>query len=403
MKGRNRPLLKKQNTASIKEIIYKFGPISRSEIAEMLSLTPPTITTNVTELMRDGLVEECEDDTVQEKPASLGRKPIKIDFVSDARYVAGIELGPYHTSYCIMDLRGNIVAQYLKEIVSERYSEMLRQVSKEISDLWEKSGIKREKILGVGVGLPGFIDSKEGLIRSSFRSGWNNQRFADDLSELVGMPVKIQNNVRARAIKSELFNRQIDADTFAYFFISHGIACPLVIKHSILSGETDGAGEVGHMVMKIDGPICLTCGNRGCLDAIASERAIRRRVAEALASSGDNPLFYGAKNPVHPDIDEILEAQKAGDKMVTAIMQDAVTYLGISLANIINLISPKLVFVDALIMRLDENREMLTKITKRNMFGLNSQEVDILFEDFDPMTGALGAATYAIQRLFIKQ
>ena len=93
-RGTNLPRVKKQNEALIKEIIYKYGPISRSKIAEMLSLTPPTITTNVSSLIERGLVYEfaAEDSDVEER--SLGRKPIKINFIQDARYAVGVEMNP---------------------------------------------------------------------------------------------------------------------------------------------------------------------------------------------------------------------------------------------------------------------------------------------------------------------
>lgn len=401
MKGNNLPLLKKRNEASIKEVIYKYGPISRSEIAEILSLTPPTITTNVAAMIQEGLIQECEE---EDSPGQrhVGRKPINIDFVPTAKYVAGVELGPYHTSYCVLDLRGAVVCQFSEPAPSSHYNTMLEELCRGISRLWKESGVPTEKVLGAGVGLPGFIDGKEGVIRSNFRAGWNGRQFAHDLSSRIQMPVEIQNNVRARAIGAELFNPRISSDTFAYFFISHGIACPLVIKNSILSGETDGAGEVGHMVMEINGPLCETCGNHGCLDAIASERAIRRRVQKALQAGLCTIIGSFCKDPGNPHMEEILKAQEAGDRVVSAIISDAVTHLGVALANIINLISPQFVLVDGYVMRLEENRTQLLEVTKKNMFGLNSQEVQILFEDYDRMSGARGAAAHAIRRLFIK-
>lgn len=402
MKGSNRPLLKKQNEASIKEVIYKYGPISRTEIADILSLTPPTITTNVAAMIQNGLVQECEteeDDTEKH----IGRKPINIDFVPTAKYVVGIELAPYHTSYCILDLRGNTVCSFSRETAPSDYNDMLNLLTRNILVLLNESKIPIEKFLGVGVGLPGFIDGKENMIRSNFRTDWNCRCFGNDLSSRIQIPVRIQNNARARAIGSELFNPKVNADTFAYFFISHGVACPLVIKNSILSGETDGAGEVGHVVMEINGPYCETCGNRGCLDAIASERAIRHRVKKAVESGINTVMHSLCKDINNPTIDEILMAQNAGDRLVCSIMDDAVMHLGVALANIINLISPQLVLVEGHIMKSEENRIKLTSTTKKNLFGLNNQDFHILFEEPDPMSGARGAAAHAIRKMFIKQ
>ena len=128
--GNNPIRVKKQNETLIKEIIYKYGPISRSQIAEMLSLTPPTITTNVNGLIRQGFVYETSQDEKTEEPAAstaengaeekagkssregrrpLGRRPVQIDFVADACYVIGAEINKYQIAVCLMDLRGNVI------------------------------------------------------------------------------------------------------------------------------------------------------------------------------------------------------------------------------------------------------------------------------------------------------
>ena len=401
MTGYNLPKLRKQNEVSIKEVIYKYGPISRSEIAEMLSLTPPTITSNVANLIQAHLVRECEGEDKEEK--SVGRKPIMIDFIPDAKYVAGVELGPYRTTLCVLDLRGHVIFSLSKPAASGNYHKMLEQLSLDIDHLWNESCVPMELAVGVGVGLPGFIECNKGVIRTSFRVDWNNRHFANDLSMKIGMPVLIENNARVRVIGAELLGSKIRADTIAYFFISKGNACPLVIKNNILLGETAGAGEVGHMVMEVGGPKCDICGNNGCLDAIASERAIRNRAIQAMGADLKTILETLCEDKARPSIEEILKAQEAGDRVIDAIVSDAVRYLGVALSNIINFISPQLVLVDGYIMKLESNRNLLLEITKKNVFGLNSQEVDIQFVEYDVFNGAKGAAALIIKNMFINQ
>lgn len=404
VEGKNLLHVKRQNIASIREAIYRFGPISRSEIAELLCLTPPTITANVASMMEMGILRECVHNEAEIDKKALGRRPIKIEFIPDAYYAIGIDIGPYRTSMCIVDLQGKIVSSLITSPAPERYDEMVGKIISEIKTLIRKSGIDRTKLLGAGIGLPGFIDGHNGIIRSSFHKGWNNLNLAKDIERLSGLSVKIENNSRARAIGLDLFNALItNTESFAYYFISNGIACSLMIKNSMLIGETAGAGEAGHMVMDLNGPICDICGKKGCLDAISSERAIRHQVADSMKSGKSTLLFGICKDTRHPSMKEILEAQDKGDPLVCAVMDNAITYLGIGLANIINLISPHLVVVDGLIMSLEQNRERLAAIAKRNMFGLNTAEVDIRFIPYEEQGGARGAASLAIKYFFLRQ
>ena len=162
-RGTNLPRVKKQNEALIKEIIYKYGPISRGKIAEMLSLTPPTITTNVTSLIERGLVYEFPADASDVEERSLGRRPVKIDFVQDARYAIGVELNPYQTAICMLDLHGNEKISVKYPPMNGEYVEEMDALAQSIDKLIAGSGVDMEKILGVGVGLPGFVEAKAGV------------------------------------------------------------------------------------------------------------------------------------------------------------------------------------------------------------------------------------------------
>ena len=298
-RGTNLPRVKKQNEALIKEIIYKYGPISRSKIAEMLSLTPPTITTNVSSLIERGLVYEfaAEDSDVEER--SLGRKPIKINFIQNARYAVGVEMNPYQTAICMLDLRGNEKISMKYPPMNGVYVEEMDMLARNIDKLISESGVDPEKILGVGMGLPGFVESKVGILRESFKTGWNNKNIARDLSRRLDIPVLIENNARARAIGEEMFGKTLRPDSFAYYLISYGIACPLFVKNRMITGENASAGEAGHMVVDINGPKCETCGHNGCLEEMASERAILKKCKAAVNDGNADGTLSGHRGTDH--------------------------------------------------------------------------------------------------------
>ncbi len=409
--GNNPVRVKKQNEVLIKEIIYKYGPISRSQIAEMLSLTPPTITTNVNALLRQGLVyetEEEEDDSEKTKAGhkTLGRRPVKIDFVENACYVIGAEINKYQIAVCLMNLRGKVAGRksrtYMRE--SDDYQTVMETLACQIDQVVQESGISRELILGVGVGITGFVDPVRGVLKKSAYQNWeDNQNTAQDLERLLSLPVIIENNARMRAVGEEMFGNHLHADTFAYLLISYGIACPMFIKDSVHTGETSGAGEIGHVVVDIHGPKCEVCGDSGCLEEMASERAIVKQAREAMRSGVPTLLNDLAASPEDLTMKEILAAEEQGDAAAFEIVGKAIVYLGVELANIINFISPPLVIIDGYLMKAEQNRELILKETKKHLFGVGEGEIEFQFVDFDPYTGARGAGALAIRKYFIEQ
>ena len=369
----------------------------------MLSLTPPTITTNVTSLIERGLVYEFAADDSDVEERSLGRKPVKINFVQEAKYAVGVEMNPYHTAICMLDLRGNEKISMRYPPMNRTYVEEMDVLARNINKLIQDSGTEPEKILGVGVGLPGFVEPDVGVLRESFKTEWNGKNIARDLSRRLDLPVLIENNARVRAIGEEMFGKTLRPDSFAYYLISYGIACPLFVKNRMITGDNASAGEAGHMVVDINGPKCETCGHNGCLEELASERAIIKK-CKAAARAGVSTML----TELCPDIEgltmkDVLMAEECNDAYVVKVMEEAVMYLGVTLANIINLISPPLVIVDGYMMKVKRNRRQLLEETKKHIFGLNDQEIEIEFIDFNPLTGARGGAALAIKQLFIKE
>ena len=183
--GSNPIRVKKQNETLIKEIIYKYGPISRSQIAQMLSLTPPTITTNVNGMIRQGFVREMdqEDNPGELIPSEsgdgrrpLGRRPVQIDFVPEACYVVGAEINKYEIAVCMLDLRGKIITSSRRTLENDDYDRIIQALLEQINKVIANSGISQEKILGAGVGITGFVDPKTGVLKRSAYQNWENNQ-----------------------------------------------------------------------------------------------------------------------------------------------------------------------------------------------------------------------------------
>ena len=175
-----------------------------------------------------------------------------------------------------------------------------------------------------------------------------------------------------------------------------------MIRNRMVSGQTSGAGEAGHMVIEINGKKCETCGNHGCLEAYASENALLNQCREIM-DERNTILNDIQSDPGLLTLDDILSAESQNDEIIVSTVKNVISYLAIALANIVNLISPKLVIVDSYIMKLDINRKYFIQVLKSNLYGLNDTEVEIEFKEYDSLSGAKGAVALAIKKFFIER
>ena len=394
-KGSNHQLLKQNNHNLIKKYIYRHSPVSRVEIAQDLGLTTATITGMVNPMIASGLLRETA--ATSEETKGAGRPRMMLEFVPESYYVCGVDVGAYQTNYILTDICGNVVSVRHTDQPLEEYHVTLERLATQISDFLAEITISREKILGVGVCLPGMIDGSADKIYDIFYEGWTNHSLAAELEQRLGMHVEAENNVRARAISADLFDRIVKAEPFAYFFVSFGVACQMIIDGKVLYGQSAAAGEIGHTVVQRNGPVCPTCGNRGCLEALTGERAILQRCRDIMQTDKPTILKELCKDPQTLNMDQVLMAQEMGDKAVSHVIEDAIEYLGIALANTINLISPRAVVLEGRILSTARNQTLMLRSVEQYMFHVHSGITDFMFLPCDPDRGARAAAAVVVK------
>ena len=394
-KGSNHLILKRNNYQLIKKYIYQHSPISRVEVARNLSLTTPTITGMVTPLITKGLLRETTA-PASDEGKSAGRPRMLLEFVPGAYYICGVDIGPYWIHYVLTDLQGSILRfRHTDETLAE-YDKTLAILSREIPGFLKDAGISVEDLLGVGIAMPGLIDGSAGKIYTTFREGWTEHDLAKELGSMLGTRVAVENNVRAKAICANLFDRSVTAEPFAYFSVSYGVACQLIIDGKVLYGQSAAAGEIGHTVVQRGGPVCPTCGNRGCLEALAGERAVLQRCRALMDAGKPTVLKELCPNAEDLNIGLILRAQEMGDEAVNLVMEDTLDYLGIALANIISTVSPRLVMLDGHMLDTETNRKILLRSVERNMFRVHVDRTRFVFLPYDEDRAARGAAAVVV-------
>ena len=388
---------RRKNRVLIKNSIFRKNVALRTDIARELNLTLPTITNSVKEMIEEGILEE---DTPTEDLAvrSMGRKPKPVSFRRDAGYAIGIEAGPYNTRAVLINLRGEVLESITDQLASESYQLMLLQLQSLIAHL-RKRIPDPEKLIGIGCGIPGFMDANRGIVLSNYREDWNGKNVAEDLSKIFGCPVCLDNNVRFRAIGYEMMQKDFRAGMFAYLFISRGVACPVFYGNDLLSGENTGAGELGQTILlhQVDGQETKDL----TVDDIASEKAIQNQCEEEMRKGHLKALQERMKAGEPLGMRTILDLQMKGDPEIDRIIDRCIRYDGIATANVVNLLNPNLIVVDAFLMSNQKNRDRLVNYARKYFYGINEKDVTITFHSYDSYDGARGAALGSIQKLFL--
>lgn len=416
---------RRRNGILIKNKIFRTEHAMRGEIAKELGLTLPTITNSINEMIKEGVVEP---EPLPEECLSggYGRKPQMVRFRREAGYSIGIELGAYHTRAVLVNLRGEVVEERTRRKAALQYGEMLAQVTELVDELCGcVPSLQKEegKLIGIGIGVPGFVDTEGGTIRQNFRADWNGRPLGADLRERYPVPILIDNNTRFRAMGYEMQLRGTRPKMFAYLFISRGLACPIMYNDLVLSGAGAGAGELGQTILLYAGvngeKRSVTADRNGSVtadrngsvtadqkrtvtaDQIASESALFERCMEEMERGRLLQLKKSCRDATELSIGQILDLQQAGDPEIDALVEECIFGQALVMANVVNLLNPNTVVVDARMMSFPANREKLIRYARAHFYGMNAEDVEIRFHEYHSYDGALGAALGTIQKNFL--
>jgi len=323
-------LLRDLNQSIVFNLMAEQGSISRTELVRRSGLPAATITRIVGNFLAAGLVSE-----VSSQASSGGRRPILLSINSSAGHVIGVRLRENGIKVTVCDLNCAAVHSceaYMSDTDPHRVVATLAETVKRCIS---EAGISLRSILGVGVGLSGFINSERGICRYSPILNWRDVELGPALALKLHLPVRIDNDVNTLAIAERYFGAGRDAGDFLLVIIGRGTGLGIVVKGEIYRGSHGGAGEFGHMTVDTspDAPIC-SCGKRGCLEATASDYGILR------SALGRDP-----GHQVEDTIDDLVEQARQGDESLRTIFARAGTALGIAIANMITLFDPACVFI----------------------------------------------------------
>ncbi|MBN3499830.1 ROK family transcriptional regulator [Arthrobacter pascens] len=296
------------------ELIRSTGGLSRQQLLAATGMSRATLYERLETLLRRGFIYEAES-----LQATGGRRSRKIRFDDRGRVVLAIALGQTHATVSVTDTRGTplrsvTTSQEISGPADSVLSPLIQAGKSLLSQGFD------EVLTGVGVSLPTPVEAGTGFVaHATTIPGWPPDAVARAVKDAWDVPFVVENDARAAA----LGERTSDAETIVYVKVATGIGCGIVVEGSILRGARGAAGDIGHIRMAEDGPVCR-CGRQGCLAAYSSGRAISDRLS-------DQGITY---------LQAVSDAARAGDPRVAPIIGSAAAVLGRALSATITTLNP---------------------------------------------------------------
>src|SRR5438128_12568840 len=324
--------LRDRNRQRVMEILRMHGQISQADIARATGLSRTTVSTLIAELKEAGLAADVDTRCAH---ARGGLPGVQLVLRNPAHVVVGIDFGHSHVAIAVADLGHNVLAERRYDLdVNREAARALDVAAAMFAEVLSEVAVAASSGLGVGMGVPGPVDRAHGTAGSAtILPGWVGLRIASEMEQRLGVPVQIENDANLGALAELTWGAGRDCSNFAYIKAATGIGAGIVIDGALLRGATGTAGEIGHTTLDERGALCY-CGNRGCLETVASGPAITRLVAEG---NGDAPSLA-----------EVIERASAGDVRCRRAISDAGREIGDAVAGLGNLRNPQHVVLGGL-------------------------------------------------------
>ncbi|MBV8946875.1 MAG: ROK family transcriptional regulator [Solirubrobacterales bacterium] len=325
---------RQMNRLRILEALYRHPQSSRAALARHTQLSRATVSALVEELVQAGLVEEGVGATAPGpgQEGGVGRPPLLLSLVSGAAFAVGLDFGHQHIRVALCDLSGEpVVDDYSPAEVDHAPIESLDLAQRLVHEALHTAGVARDRLLGVGMGLAAPINKATGNLEADgILPGWRGIRPAAEMEARLGMPVALENDANLGALGEKAFGAARGIDDLVYIRLSAGIGAGLILEGQPYQGFVGVAGEVGHVLSDPHGPICR-CGNRGCLESVASPVAVAALLERSL------------RQPV--SVSRLLELVDQGDRGARRAVAEAGEAVGRAVAMVVNVLNPELVVV----------------------------------------------------------
>lgn len=336
-------LLKGMNESLILNLIRQRGPISRADLAKFTNLTAPTVTNITNKLLDSNLIIEY---MIGE--SSGGRRPILLKMNPQALNVIIVHISSNKLTGYLTDGDLSIIKQESYKIKNLKKDEIIDLMLFKIDNYLKQATVE---IPGIGVVVHGPVKAREGISVFAPNIGWKNVPIKFIVEDKFHIPTFIENDVRAMALGEFYYGPARDVSSMVFIKVGYGIGSGIIIDGKLYRGLNDSAGEIGHTTIDVSGPRC-SCGNYGCLEAMASENALVNIIVRSIKEGRSSIIIdmaEGNLDCITPEM--VYEAAAKGDVLAGRILRHVARYIGIAVANVINTFNPELVVIGGGIVR----------------------------------------------------
>jgi predicted NBD/HSP70 family sugar kinase len=324
--------LRELNRLRVVDALRRHGTLSRADIARITGLSRSTISTLVADLHSRGFVIERADADDGPRAPALGRPPVLLRLDPSAGIAAGVDFDHTHVRVAVSDLSRTVVAEGVEDLDVDHDAHRSLDIAVDlVRRALEDAGVDADRLLAVGVALAAPVDQVDGrLYESAILADWTGIDVAGELRSRLGVPVHLDNDANLGALAEVTLGAGQSARTAVYVQLSSGIGAGLIVDGRPFRGATGTAGEIGHVTVDEDGDLCR-CGNRGCLETLASGPALLKAVEERRGS------------PV--TLTEVIELAAGGDGEVLAVVEQLGRCVGRVVGQICDVLNPEMVVI----------------------------------------------------------
>lgn len=382
--------IKEKNRMTVLNLIRTRGLITKTDLAKETNSTLAGVGNIIKDLLELNLIAEYGF-----AESTGGRKPIIYQLNANAYYAIGIKIGINTLQGVLINLEGLVVSERTLHLTTTEVGYVVKEIVELVNEISEQ--VTDTKILGVGVSAPGPLNSEKGIIISPPNlDKWVNVPLKELLEEQINYPVYVQKDANAAAYAELYFGNARNSSNFLYFMVEEGIGSGIIINHEIYHGFGFGAGEIGHTTIDVNGPLC-SCGNYGCLEVIASGLALIDRAKGEMKKGYPSTLRLDGELT----LEQIISASGAGDQLAQQLLQESARYVGIGLANQINILNPETVILGGSIIQSDPKVfETAKNVALARVFPLFANQVEIVPSKLGTNAEAIGGGTIVLHEFF---
>ena len=378
----NQEQIKEINRVNIINILRTKGETTKQEIAGILGLSIPTVTTNINSLMDEGLVTEAGV-----AKSTGGRKPVILRFEENARYAFGVDVTPESIRIILVNLNLKVIDETsfdYKRVYS--FSDVLEQIEKEVRSMLRKNKIIKKLVVGIGISLPGLVDEDRLILENAPNIGVRDFDFTA-FEEKSGFKVNIENEANIAALAEATIGVGRKKTNMVYVSITEGVGTGIIIDNHIYKSNRKKAGEFGHMRISNEDTKC-NCGRTGCWELYASKKALLKYYQEASGSPA-------------PSLDEIFYEVKEGRKPAVDAVSKYIEALFIGIENIILGLNPEYVIIGGELGKYDRILlELLGDEQKLKSSYIIYEGTKVLFTELGDRSALMGAALLPLENIF---